>query len=182
MEENEHRLRLVTDSSLEVERWTSIPGFPWYSVSTKGRVRNDNSKRNLSPWIDGPGYLRVSLYGNSRKKFKYVHRLVLIAFVSEPPPNTECNHKDGIKSNCFLNNLEWVTKQENQRHAYAIGLNYGYKGAENPNSKLTDEKVYEIRLRRNNGENLKDIADDYSVTAPLVSAICSSKLWKHIGS
>lgn len=53
---------------------------------------------------------------------KYVHRLVAMAFVKGMVSGKEVNHIDGNKRNNAASNLEWVTKSENQLHAYKIGL------------------------------------------------------------
>lgn len=87
------------------------------------------------------GYIRVSLatdYGGV-KKFP-VHRLVMYEFVG--PSDLEVNHKDGKKTNNKLNNLEYVTPDENKRHA---ALNRLYKSCEDaPNARLTNAQVHDI--------------------------------------
>ena len=69
------------------------------------------------------GYMRVALFKKGVKKMQLVHRLVAEAFhpLSEFI-GAEVNHIDGIKSNNFYLNLEWVSKSDNLKHAYRIGL------------------------------------------------------------
>ena len=60
---------------------------------------------------------------NGDKKRCYAHRLVAIAFLTKPSKyHTEVNHKDGNKLNNYIDNLEWVTPQENQQHAISHEL------------------------------------------------------------
>lgn len=68
------------------------------------------------------GYLTVTLCKDNKKYDANIGRIVAIAFILNPLNLLEVNHKDGDKTNNTESNLEWVTKSENQLHAYAIGL------------------------------------------------------------
>lgn len=116
-----------------------------YQVSNYGRVRS------LDRFIDHPNgrtrrrgkilkqyktgnkrnYHAVDLYSISHK----VHRLVATAFISNPENKPEVNHIDGDPSNNTVENLEWVTASENQRHALDSGLIVRGTGKECPNTK-----------------------------------------------
>lgn len=116
-----------------MEIWADIAGFEgYYQVSTYGRVRsldryvpdNHNSKRIargqiLKPYKTPKGYLKITLYKDSKKVYKKcrVHRLVAEAFLKNEDDLPEVNHLDGNKSNNALSNLEWCTQEENLRHA-----------------------------------------------------------------
>jgi len=70
----------------------------------------------------GMRYAMVSAYSEGKQKHYYVHRLVAMSFVPNPDAKPQVNHIDGnTKNNCAVN-LEWVTNQENIRHAYKTGL------------------------------------------------------------
>jgi hypothetical protein len=69
------------------------------------------------------GYEVVNLSGISKNKQKYVHFLVAQAFIGERPNRYTINHKDGIKTNNHVTNLEYVTYAENNQHAIDMGLN-----------------------------------------------------------
>ena len=64
------------------------------------------------------GYLRATIFG----KDKYIHRLVGKYFVQNSKNYNEINHKDGNKKNDNAENLEWCTRQQNNKHAFKIGL------------------------------------------------------------
>lgn len=102
-----------------IERWKDVPGYEGlYQVSDYGRVRRDDSQRVLKPFDNGKGYLRIKLNNDSGRRAFYVHKLVLATF-SDKPLNypLEVNHRNEIKNDNRLANLEWVTRREN--------LNYG---------------------------------------------------------
>lgn len=117
-----------------MEGWRTIPGHNEYEVSDLGRVRRAAPGRKtfvgkvLRPQSIGAGYRAVALTKNGKAIHRYVHRLVMLAFVGEPPEGHEVNHRDGDKSNNALANLEYVTRSENNNHAFASGL--ARKGAE----------------------------------------------------
>ena len=80
-------------------------------------------RRELQQRKDQKGYMRVYLDENGKTRFVPVHRLVALAFIPNPKNKPQVNHIDGDKTNNHVYNLEWATNSENQRHAYAIGLN-----------------------------------------------------------
>lgn len=98
--------------------WKKIIGFPNYSVSSFGNVRNDSTMHILKPWESTGNYLYVALCDKGKKKTKRVHRIVAEAFCLKHYDDTEVNHIDGDKKNNNAENLEWVTKSENVIHSY----------------------------------------------------------------
>lgn len=117
--------------------WSKINGFPNYSVSTEGEIRNDARKELKSPTKNHSGYLVVDLYSNGERYKKRVSRLVGEAFVENPKNKTQINHIDGNKDNNRASNLEWVTPEENMRHAFDTGLckpSRSMLGRKNPNA------------------------------------------------
>ena len=94
--------------------WRKINGFSRYSVSLDGQVKNDETGLILSTSEVTGGYLSVML--SPGRKHKRVHRLVAEAFIPNPLGKEQVNHKDGNKKNNHVNNLEWATVSENERH------------------------------------------------------------------
>jgi len=76
----------------------------------------------LKPGVNKAGYSIVSLFRSSNGRTMTVHRLVAMGFHTIDPVRTLVNHKDGIKTNNHVNNLEWCTRNENAKHAYVSGL------------------------------------------------------------
>lgn len=107
------------------EEWRKIEGYPNYSVSNLGRVRNDKTGRFLSQAKSGHrrSYLHVCLFqgsGHASRKTINIHRLVADAFIPNPDSYPEVNHIDGNGFNNIVSNLEWVTHTENMIHAYTV--------------------------------------------------------------
>jgi len=92
-----------------------------YSVSDIGEIRNDNRGKLLSQGTE-QGYKTVGLHINKKLKKFRVHRLVAMVYIDNPENKPYVNHKDGNRSNNRVENLEWVTPQENTRHAVETGL------------------------------------------------------------
>lgn len=112
------------------EQWRDIPGYAGrYQASDEGRVRTVLDSGETRVRIlrrDARGYERVNLITpEGDTKTESVHTLVLAAFTGLRGNRlTHANHKDGMKSNNRLANLEWVTASENAKHAYAaLGRN-----------------------------------------------------------
>ncbi len=100
-------------------RWKKHPKYKGYLISDTGLVKRIRTGNILKPWKVGHGYERVEVYRNSRYYSEYIHRLVAETFLPKHPMRDEVNHKDGDKTNNHVNNLEWVTRQENMTHGLA---------------------------------------------------------------
>ena len=101
-------------------------------VDTLGRTRSWKGKV-LNPDIAPNGYYRVTLAVKGKKKQFYVHRLIATHFIENPKNLPQINHIDGNKLNNSIDNLEWVTVQDNTIHAYKNGLINHVAGVKHPN-------------------------------------------------
>lgn len=175
-----------------MEIWKSIKGYESiYEVSSKGRVRSldrvsrngfvkTNLKGKMLSISNSERYSNVGLSKDSKTKNFKVHRLVAIAFIPNPENKPEVNHKDGNKTNNILDNLEWNTKAENQKHAFDNGLLV--TGVSTYNSVLTESIVLAIRrLHRINPKvNKLKISKKLNVSNSLIHNIINRVKWKHI--
>lgn len=134
-------------------------------------------EKELKGSINNTGYRQVRLDG----KLKSVHVVVAECFLDNPENKPEVNHIDGVKSNCSVSNLEWVTRSENLRHAYDIGLNLPAKGSSNGMAKLTEETVKAIYLAaKNKVATQVKIGIMFGVPQITVSNIKTKKSWSHV--
>ena len=102
--------------------WKDIQEASNYEVSNNGDVRNKITKKILKGRLSQSGYLQVSIKIDATNKFtnRYIHRLVAEAFIDNSENKRTVNHKDGNKKNNNVNNLEWMSDSENQRHKYML--------------------------------------------------------------
>ena len=174
-----------------------IPSYPNFAITVDGRVwskprtrLNPNSKtaidkiggRFLNP-VFMSGYPAVRLNNGKHKTDGHwfrVHRLIAEAFIPNPTNKPHINHKNGIRNDNRIENLEWCTPKENVQHAYRTGLAKGQKGTRNGNSKLTELDVLLIRAMIELGERKSDIADWFGIERYYVHRIKNRTNWKHI--
>lgn len=99
----------------EKEIWKEIPDYPYYKVSTFGRVMSNKRYRNgkiLKPQPTSDDYLRVGLSKNKKQKLFSVHRLLALTFLPNYYNLPQVDHKDRNKHNNSIYNLRWVTLSE----------------------------------------------------------------------
>lgn len=100
-----------------MEIWKDIKGYEdLYEVSNLGRVRNKVRGNILYVKINHNGYCVVKLNKDAKRKDFFVHRLVAIAFIPNPENKRTVNHKDEVKTNNHVDNLEWMTTAENNSY------------------------------------------------------------------
>ena len=99
-----------------------VVGFEnWYSVTDDGHIFSHHRDVWLKPFKVGAGYHRVGLYYLGKTHNRYVHRIVAEAFIG-PSNGREINHKNGDKTDNRVENLEWVTRSQNNQHKhYELG-------------------------------------------------------------
>ena len=110
------------------EIWKSIPSYEGlYQASNLGNIksltRSGAKEKILKGEMDDSGYIRVVLSKNNIKKKYKIHRLVAMAFIDNTNNYSQINHKNGIKTDNRIENLEWCTPSYNTIHSYIYDLN-----------------------------------------------------------
>ena len=126
--------------------WRDLVGYEGvYKISSDGEIYSVprfNTKGGLMKLhLHKTGYLYTLICKDGKQKNVNVHREVAKAFIPRPNNKTEVNHKNGIKTDNRVENLEWVTGKENIKHAYKTGL-----------KKASIGKVPVVVIRQDNGE------------------------------
>src|SRR5882724_7621941 len=118
----------------DVDIWKPVQAYEgYYEISNSGIVRSLErtiafskgsrklKSRTLQSRMNNCGYAEVRLSKNGIKKTTFVHIILAQAFIPNPDAKPEINHRNGIKVDNSLENLEWVTHSENMLHAYSLG-------------------------------------------------------------
>ena len=176
------------------EIWMPIRGYEeYYHVSVLGRIKSlariySNGRATIykqqqimNPGRDKKGYLHVVLtVGGIRTTFK-VHRVVANHFLPNIENKPEVNHKNGIKDDNRVINLEWVDQSENQLHAYKMGLSVPRQGQKHGRAKLMDQDVAVMRELYDTGKYTHtEIANEFGIHREHCAQIIRRKSWTHI--
>lgn len=162
------------------ERWLPVPGYESdYIVSSFGNVAPISGRRGSRPFkplsqsLCGSGYLKVTLRKNGNGANVMIHRIVALAFVPNPEHKPQINHKNGNKLDNRAENLEWVTRSENQLHAYRVlGRARSHKGHPVKISADDAREIFRSQL------STKELSDIYGISDTMVRNIKQGKSWK----
>lgn len=95
-----------------------IPNYKQYHITKHGNVYSLTTNCWIKPFNDKDGYKRLALVNDEGVRVKErICRLVAITYIDNPNNFPIVNHKDEIRDNDFVDNLEWVTYSQNQIHS-----------------------------------------------------------------
>lgn len=167
------------EPSLPGEEWRPVVGYEeFYEVSCFGRVKRIKAGGStfigkiLKPLVRRDRYLLINICKNGEQSLLYCHHLVMDAFIGPRPEGMEANHKDGNKANNCVDNLEYVTRGENIKHAHRLGLYHKI---------LTQDDIPQIRKLLAEGELfLREIGDIYGVDLSTIHDIKFGRSWSWV--
>lgn len=174
------------------EEWRRVPGFSeFYEASSEGRLRRIATHTGrpksvlIAPHQKATGYADYWLYRDGRSPKRIgAHRLVWETFCGPIPAGMQINHKNGLRNDNRLQNLEVVTPSENAAHKFrvlgCVAPNNPSFGEKNGSAKLDADRVREIRRLRALGEYQHVIAKKFGVTQRIISLIERGRLWSHV--
>lgn len=173
-------------------KYHAIPGYPAYRVGDDGSIWSRQPRCGRGPLAKEWRRLKPSTAGHMKHHIvnlrppvrkRYVHHLVLEAFVGPRPVGMECCHGNGIPTDNRLANLRWDTRKANRDDAVRHGtaLRMGPRGNTHHWSLLTTQKVLKIREEyAQGGIPARQIAERYGVQQGAIYAIVKRKTWKHV--
>lgn len=143
-----------------------------YDITKNGEIIRLKTNKSLKLQKNSKGYYRVQI---GQKRY-FVHKLVAQKYIPNPLNKEQVNHKNGIKTDNRVENLEWVSNYENRKHALENGLQpYGEKCSY---SKLKKSDV--IYIRNNRHITNKVLAKIFNVSLSAISSVKNYRSWKNI--
>lgn len=173
------------------EDWKPMPGHEGFEISSLGNARRmeqigiQDRKRGPTVWHLTERPLKPSknrlgyLWFKPRGVWENAHRLVAKAFIPNPENKRTVNHKNGDKADNRLENLEWMTIEENHAHARDV-LGHGKQGEDNVKAKLTENDVLDIRALRGLGATLSNIANAFDISISAAHHVVARRTWRHV--
>ena len=179
----------------EIELWRPVAEAPGYEVSNLGGVRSFLGKKGLGGkkgfigirvstprplklTVKKPGYLVVSLQTPGGEKLFLVHSLVVRAFLPRPLDCDQVNHKNAIKADARLDNLEWSNHDHNHEHATVNRLRPS--GERHGMAILSEVDVRAMRKLSAEGIGNVALAKQFHVSHYTAWQITTRRTWKYV--
>lgn len=163
------------------EVWKDIPNFKGiYQVSSLGNVKNFKKNKIINGYYDKAGYKRICLYKNGKRYYPFVHRLVAEAFIPNPNNYPSINHKNEIKDDNIISNLEWCTIKYNN--------NYGTRNKRIREKKIKKVAQYSLDMKLIKiFDSITEAAKEVNTSTSHICRCCKGKLkitkgyiWKYV--
>lgn len=152
------------ENQREIFNSLHIEGYGDISVGSQGTIIGKRGKMKPNN-MNSKKYFRVHI----GEKHYAVHRLVALAFIPNPNNYPQVNHIDGDKSHNYVENLEWVTNEQNHKHAVRHSL---------INCKITYEDSLKIKELYSTGNyTYCDLADMFNVSFSQIGYIVRNHSW-----
>ena len=168
----------------------AIPGYEgFYAAGIDGTIyRTERYGRKIQKPIalrvKKGGYLVAHLCKDAVRRDLTAHRAVWTAFNGPVPVGLEINHKNGVKSDNRLVNLEVCTKSENIRHRFRVlhhpAPNFPSPGVLNGSAKLTEDDIRAIRKLGAEGVFQKEIGLRFGISQVMSGKIVRRDNWSHV--
>lgn len=163
---------------METEIFKPCPNAPGYFASNTGKIiglKGYVLKSYPNQW----GYPQVTVIVNGKRTCQRVHRLVAEALIPNPEGKPFVNHKDGVKNNSRVENLEWCTSKENSQHAKKVLK----KQVGENSSNCTHDDIQILTLLTylpNRSLTIKEVAQRLGVSVHLAYKIHRGSSWKDL--
>lgn len=174
----------------EISNFGKVKSLSRNIYNLKNKKFNRKTKEKILNCVSNKkGYLTIQLYKNGKQKQYFVHRLVAQAFINNFQNKPQINHIDGNKKNNKVDNLEWVSNLENNKHSWLIGLrtNNTVCHKNNKDKRLTSIIQYSLNgLILKKWNCINDVTKKYGYNHSNIIACCKNKrataygfVWKY---
>ncbi len=158
------------------EAWKTHPIHSGYEASTLGRIRNSKTGYVLNPSKTPKGYLQVDL--GSRARGKMAHRVIAETFIGLS--DMEVNHKNLVKTDNNLENLEFCTHQHNMSHAHARGSTKWANGEASGGNRYSAHQILAVKRHLACGIKPKEITALTGVSDSVIRKVSKNLIWKSL--
>lgn len=167
------------------EEWRPVIGFEGkYRISNVGNIYSELTGKMLKKPVTRKGYYRVTLHNDGIQISEYIHKLVLCAFAGEKPtPEHMSRHINGIKTDNWIDNLMWGTREENEHDK--IGHGHILHGEDHGCAILNENDVIYIRnnyIKSDRDYGAAALGRKFGVDRTTVRLCAIGKTWKTISS
>lgn len=154
--------------------------WPNYGTTRTGKVYRLSTGKRMTPVVTNAGYYVVRTCHDNFAENAHIHWMIADCWLhnDNPESKTQVNHKNGNKLDYSIENLEWVTLSQNQRHALDTGLKA--RGEDLYNSQLTRDQVHLVCQRLADGMLPKDVASIFDVSTDIIRKIKSGDSYPDI--
>lgn len=149
-----------------------------YLITDEGQIYSEITEKFLKPFKNPQGYYLIDISHNGKSYTRQLHRLVALTFIPNPNMLETVNHKNGDKSKNCAENLEWMTRLDNVRHAWETGLAKPRFGTDNPANVYSEEQIHCVcKLLESGYKNSKEIEKLTGVNFNTVKDIRQRRSW-----
>jgi hypothetical protein len=155
--------------------WVPLKDFHLYEINSIGQIRHVKTKLIRKHVMRPDGYPQVKLQPDG--KMRLVHRLLANTFIPNPENKPQINHKNGLRWDLSLDNLEWCTPGENMAHAFRVTKTKSSAGEKNPKSKMTAKDAAIIKTFISNKAAKKFFSKMHGINPGSVHNIIMGRSW-----
>ena len=152
--------------------------FQGYHVFENGSILRKDGEGFLRSAYNHKGYKHVGIYMEGKNRTMTVHKIVTLVFLGERPKGYEVNHKNGIRDDNRICNLEYLTKSQNNQLSYDSGRRV-VKGILNANCKYTEAQIREVceRLEKGDYKNRAALGRELSIPKHTIHSVANKLQW-----